>query len=217
MDVHQAKSASGQAVLIYKKEYFFIGYALNGGERVKEGENFFSSFQMAAGQFPNDHWVTDNFVLQQPFAEGVIAIAQMIHPYGCVHENHLGFSAPGNGPQASLRSTEAGKSFRARARNQGFQPHMNEGGFSLHTRQLSGLGEHVFFDNDGRSHAYQYAIFLCIRQGAAGWEMECIRFARLGWHVGAEEAGMCARGGQAASAKGCAVDLNGGCFCAILN
>lgn len=68
MDVHQAKTASGKAVLFYEKEHFVIRYALVGWERVEEREKFFPVLQITTGQFANDQRMAGNLVLQQQLA-----------------------------------------------------------------------------------------------------------------------------------------------------
>ena len=89
MDVHQAQPPSGQAVLFYEIEYFIVRHALDGRELVEEREKYFPALQIATGKFANDHRMAGNLVLQQPFAQGVIAIAQMVDPYGSIDENHF--------------------------------------------------------------------------------------------------------------------------------
>lgn len=172
MDIHEAKPASGQAVLLDEKEDFIVRYALNRGERVQQRQQVFSALEIPTGQFANDHRMAGNLVLQQQFAEGVIAIAQVVDPYGSVDEDHLRNPAPGDGSQSALGSAEAGKPRSAGPGNQRLQPHVNEGRFLFDARQSRGLGEHVFFDDEGRSHAHEYASFICICQGEPdgfGW------------------------------------------------
>ena len=165
MNVHQAKPAAGKAVLFYEKDDFIVRYARGGRERVQERKKFLPVLQIAAGQFANDHRMAGHLVLQQPFAEGTIAIAQVVDPYGSVDENHLRNPAPGDWPQSALGSAEAGQPRGAGPGDQRLQPHMDEGGFLFDSRQGRGLGEHVFFEDDGRSHAHEYASFICICQG----------------------------------------------------
>jgi hypothetical protein len=57
VQIDKADNDTAQAMGVDEKEIRFKGYRLDGGKRLKQGENFGTVFQVAAGQFPNDKWM----------------------------------------------------------------------------------------------------------------------------------------------------------------
>jgi hypothetical protein len=91
MQINPTQSATVERILV-EEVHDLIMF---GNRRLRKSfeqiQNFSAPGYRAAGQFPNDEWMTQDLSRLEERAKLIVAATEMIHPHGSVNERHDGF------------------------------------------------------------------------------------------------------------------------------
>ena len=86
MDIDPSQALSKEFMGFNKRQKLLMLDCRRSSQHRQRLENFRSMFQVAAGKFPNNEWVThDQILLQQPAERGRV-YPKVINPHGSIDE-----------------------------------------------------------------------------------------------------------------------------------
>lgn len=158
MGIHKPDPQAHQMVLLDKAQKLLF---LNDGRRrqsPKKGEDFFSGFQVAAGQLTDNENVNHSLSTVEQCPQMRIPVSEVENPNRGIDKDHGSRrSTPGNLVQGFFCSAQPGQALGAFLGDQGLKPHSDDRRFLSNPRQTGRLLQDLVIDVEGRSHAYQYA------------------------------------------------------------